>query len=103
MATENRMDLKLLAFERELEFLIGGEWKKGRIYVGELVKATPTRWACHWSISYICPEKGRIYGDDPLDALFGCLRFVGRLIRGSEEDGLVVKWRLDGDHAGFEA
>ena len=35
-----------------------------------------------------------------MDALTQTFDFISSLIRGSEEDGLVVWWRYEGDHAG---
>jgi len=58
-------------------------------------------WACHWSLTHVHPEIGRIYGADPLAALMATLDFVSSLIRGSEADGLVVWWKTQGDHAGL--
>ena len=36
-----------------------------------------------------------------MDALTRAFDFLSSLIRGSEEDGLVVWWRYEGDHAGL--
>jgi hypothetical protein len=35
-----------------------------------------------------------------MDALTQAFDFLSSLIRGSEEDGLVVCWRYEGEHAG---
>jgi hypothetical protein len=89
-------------FTRELQFVIGGERISGELFVGDLqFDAERQRWYCHWSLSYVHPEIGRISGDDPLDALASTFDFISSLIRGSEEDGLTVWWRYEGDHAGL--
>ena len=91
-----------LAFERELTFVIRNERQKGRIFDGnpEWLEQK-NKWACHWSISHIHPELGRMYGLDPLDAFTKTLDFLSSLIRGSEQDGLQIWWREPGDHAGI--
>ncbi|SRR6266550_3978332 len=89
-------------FERELQFMIRGERKTGTLFVGDLrYDSERRRWGCHWSLSFVHPEIGRLFGDDPLDAFVTTLDFVSSLIRGSEQDGLVVWWRYEGDHAGL--
>ena len=89
-------------FRRKLIFHIEGEEKEGELFVGD-VKARPDgTWLCHWSMSYVHPEIGMQVGDDPLDAIYHCIRFIEKLIRGSEEDGLQIRWRFAGDHGGFD-
>jgi hypothetical protein len=87
---------------RPLNFEIQGQIKEGSVRIGDL-EWIPGRcqWACHWSISHIHPEDGRIYGKDPLEALTNALDFVSSLIRGSEADGLGVWWQNRGDHGGL--
>ena len=88
--------------ERELQFRIGGEHSTGRLFVGDLTwHEERQHWTCHWSIAHIHPEIGRLYGPDPLAALTKTLDFLSSLIRGSEEDGLVVWWQSEGDHGGL--
>jgi hypothetical protein len=84
-----------------LTFEIEGKNQKGELFVGKLVQRDDGRWICHWSLSVVHPELGQQFGDDPLDALYQCLRFVEELIKGCEEDGLKVHWRFQGDHCGF--
>ena len=88
--------------ERELHFSVRGEHTMGGLFVGDL-KWVPSKgkWACHWSIAYIHPELGQIYGEDPLDTVVKTLDFLSSLIRGSEADGLEVWWRKSGDHGGI--
>ena len=88
--------------ERELQFRIGGEHSTGKLFVGDLTwQEDRKRWACHWSLAQVHPEVGRLYGADPLDALTATLDFLSSLIRGSEDDGLIVWWQTEGDHAGL--
>jgi hypothetical protein len=88
--------------ERELHFRVGGEHSTGKLTVGGVswVEAKK-KWACEYSLAHINPEGGRIYGTDPLDALSKALDFLSSLIRGSEEDGLIVWWQTEGDHGGL--
>src|SRR5688572_30564230 len=89
-------------FERELTFRIRGVETKGKLKILRLEKVEGrNRWACYWSLAYLHPEEGKIFGDDPLDAFFNCLDFLGNLIRGSEKDGLGVWWQYEGDHCGL--
>src|SRR5881396_1478146 len=91
-----------LRLERELQFRIGGEHSTGKLFVGDLTWHEERRqWACHWSIAHIHPEIGRLYGLDALAALTTTLDFLSSLIRGSEEDGLVIWWQSEGDHGGL--
>ena len=91
-----------LNFQRELTFCIRGETKKGLL---QIFKVRPVegrdRWECHWSLAYVHPEVGRIFGDDPLDAIFQCLDFIGNLITGSQKNGLRVWWQYEGDSCGL--
>lgn len=95
----NIIEFKL---ERNLQFRIGGELSTGKLYVGDLAwQEDKQQWACHWSLAHVHPEIGRVYGADPLSALTTALDFLSILIRGSEDDGLVVWWQTEGDHAGL--
>src|SRR6266705_5802857 len=74
--------------ERQLKFRIGDELSDGHVFVGDILwLEDKKKWACHWSISHIHPEIGRLYGNDPLEALTTSLDFLSSLIRGSEKDG----------------
>ena len=91
-----------LSLRRELQFVIRGERMTGELFVGDLqFDAERQRWYCYWSLSFVHPEIGGMSGDDPMDALIRTFDFLSSLIRGSEEDGLVVWWRYEGDHAGL--
>jgi len=91
-----------ITLERTLSFVIRGEIVTGKLFVGDLEWAEDKQhWICHWSISHIHPEIGRLYGKDPLDAFVKTLDFLSSLIRGSELDGLQVWWFEKGDHAGL--
>jgi hypothetical protein len=88
--------------ERELHYRIKGQPSSGKLFIGDIEYLDASRrWACHWSLAHIHPEIGRIYGADSLEALTRTLDFISSLIRGSEEDGLIVWWQVEGDHAGL--
>jgi hypothetical protein len=88
--------------ERKLRFRMAGELVEGTMSIGDLQwKADKQKWACHWSVPFVHPETGMTYGADPLDALLRAMDFLSVLLRGSEEDGLDVFWREEGDHAGL--
>jgi hypothetical protein len=94
------LELKLC---RELTFRIRGKVSKGSLQIHRISKIeNKDRWACYWSLAYVHPEIGRIFGEDPIDALFQCLDFIGNLIRGSEKDGLGIWWQYEGDHCGLQ-
>lgn len=93
--------MKNIQLSRELTFEINGEQKKGVLRIDGVEQLTETKWACYWSLSYINPERAKIYGADALDALTNCLNFITDLIRGSEEDGLKIWWHCEGDHGGM--
>jgi hypothetical protein len=98
-APPHSIELRLV---RELQFVIDGERKTGELFVGDLqFDPERQRWYCHWSLSFVHPEIGRMSDDDPLDALTCTFDFISSLIRGSEEDGFIVWWRYEGDHAGL--
>jgi hypothetical protein len=91
-----------LSLRRELQFVVRGERMTGELFLGDLqLDSERQRWYCHWSLSFVHPEIGRMSGNDPMDALTQTFDFISSLIRGSEEDGLVVWWRYEGDHAGL--
>lgn len=96
------INLRGFAFRREVSFRIRGEEERGELFVGELEERPDGTWLCHWSLTHVHPERGAQVGDDPLDAIYQCLRFVEELIKGSEQDGLIIWWRFRGDHAGFD-
>jgi hypothetical protein len=88
--------------ERDLHFDLQGHVRLGKLVVGGLEWIQERgQWACHWSVAYVHPEPGRIYGKDPLDAVVKTLDFLSSLVRGSEIDGLKVWWLDQGDHAGL--
>jgi hypothetical protein len=88
--------------ERELHFRIRDEHSTGTMFIGDLVWLQDrNRWACHWSLAHVHPEVGRMYGTDPLEALTNTLDFLSSLIRGSEDDGLILWWQVEGDHGGL--
>ncbi|MGZ4972389.1 MAG: hypothetical protein ACXWDN_06475 [Limisphaerales bacterium] len=95
----NTQDFKL---ERDLHFRIRGQPSTGKLLVGGVSWVEEKKkWACAYSLAHVVPEGGRIYGDDPLDAVSKTLDFLSSLIRGSEDDGLVVWWKVEGDHGGL--
>src|ERR1019366_7234968 len=88
--------------ERKLHFRIAGELVEGTLSVGDVHwKSDKQKWACCWAVSFVHPEVGMTYGADPLDAFLKAMDFLSVLMRGSEEDGLDVFWRSEGDHAGL--
>jgi hypothetical protein len=91
-----------LNLTRTLTFVINGLETTGELQISR-IEFYPKlqKWACYWSLSFIHPEESRIFGNDPLGALFQCLDFIGNLIRGSERDGLDVWWKVPGDHCGL--
>ena len=91
-----------VSFRRDLKFRLRGEIEEGQLFIGDVRKQEDGQWVCYWSLSFVHPELGKHYGNDALDSMYKCIRFVGGLIRGSEEDGLQVWWRFEGDHAGFD-
>lgn len=98
-------DLPGLTFSREMHFRIKGVESLGRLLVGgiEECKSEAKRgfWVCYWSLSNIHPEKGKIYGVDPLDALLNCIQFIIRLIEHHKEVGYEVWWNTEGDVGGL--
>ena len=94
-----QIDFKI---ERELNFRIGGQHVKGKVFVGDIFFQEPNnRWACHWSLSHLHHGVSLIYGKDPLDALINTLDFLATFIRGSEVDGYAIWWQSEGDNAGM--
>ena len=91
-----------LRLERVLHFQLSDQETTGTLFVGDIRwQEEKKKWVCHWSLSNVHPEIGQIYGDDPLDALIKTLDFLSVLIRGSENDGLIVWWQNRNDHAGI--
>lgn len=91
-----------LKLERELYFILRGQPATGHVRLGDIFWMEERgEWACEWSISFINPERTRMYGTDPLDALLRTVDFMTSLIRGSEADGLIVWWKERGDHGGL--
>ena len=88
--------------ERSLKYEIGGKIEQGTLSVGNILWLPERKkWVCEWSISFIHPEIGRLYGDDPLEALTVSLDFLSDLIRGSQRDGLPIWWKTKGDGCGL--
>jgi hypothetical protein len=74
--------------ERRLKFEINGQIEEGTLAVGKITWISERKkWACEWSISFIHPEIGKLFGNDPMEALTLSLDFLSDLIRGSEKDG----------------
>jgi hypothetical protein len=89
-------------FSRNISIRYKGELISGIITVGGIEQLEESeRWKCYYTISMIHPERGHIWGADPLDALSNCLVFLDGLIKGSEEDGLEIWWQHEGDHCGM--
>ena len=88
--------------ERELHFRIRGRPSTGKLVVGGISwLEAKKKWGCEYSLAHVDPEGGCICGADQLDALSKAFDFLSSLIRGSEDDGLVVWWQAEGDHAGL--
>lgn len=95
------MDYGQLTLKRELDIEFEGESRKVELFVGNVIARGDGRWVCHWSLGLVHPDVGKQFGDDPLDAIYQCLRFIEELIKGFEKDGLRARWRFEGDHCGF--
>ena len=99
---DNNLSFPSFRLERELRFKITGELVKGTLSIGDLQwNDDKQKWACHWSVTFVHPETGVTYGADPLDAFLRAMDFLSILMRGSEEDGLDVYWKEEGDHSGL--
>lgn len=102
---KNGIDLKDIGFTRELHFRIRGVESLGLLCIGGIEKCLTEQnnslWLCYWSLSQIHPEKGKIYGVDPLDAFLNCTQFIICLITEHKEAGYEVWWNVEGDHAGL--
>ena len=89
--------------ERQLSFRVRGQLKSGKLCIGGLQKDSRSErdspWICFWSLSEIHPETGNIYGEDPLDALLNCVRFLINLIEKHKSNGIEVWWNREGDLA----
>lgn len=91
-----------LNLTRTLHFRFGGEVVDGELAFKRLeFQREKNRWACVWSLAFVHPEEGRIYGHDALEALTKCIEFVTNLVQHSERDGLIVWWKAEGDHGGL--
>jgi hypothetical protein len=96
------MNILPFKLERELHFRIRGQHSTGKLSVGGISWVEgKKKWACDYSLGHVDPDGGRIYGADPIQALTATLDFLSSLIRGSEDDGLIVWWQVEGDHAGL--
>lgn len=91
-----------LNLHRTINFIVDGKETTGDLRI-DRIEFYPKRqkWACCWSLAFVHPNEGKIFGHDPLAALFECLDFIGNLIRGSERDGLKIWWKVPGDHCGL--
>ncbi len=86
---------------RELQFVIRGERMSGELFVGDLqFDQSGSVGIVTGPFSFVHPEIGRMSGDDLWTLLPQTFDFLSSLIRGSEEDGLIVWWRFERDHAG---
>ena len=91
-----------LNFVRELQFLIRGESRTGKLSIRSLAfSEEKQQWEFHWSLDHLYPETVSFTGDDPLQALTRTLDFAAGFIRGSEKDGFKVQWQYEGDNAGL--
>jgi hypothetical protein len=90
-----------IQLSRTLHFIVNGEVETGLLQIEGVEQLSESKWVCYWSLSYVNPERAKMYGKDPLDALNNCLKFIADLIHGSEEDGLKIWWQVEGDHAGM--
>jgi hypothetical protein len=89
-------------FERELHFDKGSETKTGIVRISGIRQIDNTS-ACEFHIPYLLKQKQRsIYGEDSLQAIMLCLRFVRSVIDTAEQvDGMSIWWTEPGDHGGF--
>lgn len=80
----------------------GGLTTEGDVTIWSLrFDESKAMWACQWSMDIVHPNRANVLGEDPMDAVSLCLRFLGTLIRGHENDGWRIHWLVEGDHGGF--
>jgi len=92
-----------LNFVRELNFVIHGEARRGKLTIRSLTfSEAKQKWECHWSLDHLYPDAVSFTGDDPLQALTRTLDFAAAFIRGSELDGFKIYWQFEQDNAGLE-
>jgi hypothetical protein len=87
---------------RQLHMVIAGAEVNAVVRIGPTEPDNVAGWRCHWAIDHVCLKGGKFRGRDELDAFSRCYKFVNQLLRGSEDDGLVVWWQEPGDHGGFD-
>ena len=86
------MKLQPLPVRRKLHFSFRGKHRTGFVTIGSIFQKSNGVWACRCRIAVILHRAANTYGEDPLQALTLCLKFVRDLIRGSEEDGWEIWW-----------
>jgi len=101
---KNNLELNI---DRPLHFVINGRRSLGKITLGTLRKKPQKGdlgecWGCLCSISHISPKPREVCGEDPLDALLNCARFLKGLIVGHKDLGYKVYWLSEGDDGGLD-
>ena len=93
-----------LEFVRHLNFRIGGKLREGKLVIHRIkrMEGDSECWACHWFLTDFSPEDAKTYGDDPLDALLNCVRFISSLIDTEKKRGNAIWWKQEDDRAGLE-
>lgn len=100
-----KRDTSETAFElvRDVHIRVRGRHRRGKLVIGAPKrkphngKLAPT-WACSYAITGIDDVGTEICGEDPLDALVNCLRFVRKLIEKHKSIGYEVWWLEEGDN-----
>jgi hypothetical protein len=88
-------------YKRSLNIVVEGETHSTTLYIVKLEQISDGQWACYWTMEFVQPQEARIYGDDPLQALYRCINFIEDLIKGLNKIGKTIWWTYDGDCGGF--
>jgi hypothetical protein len=93
-----------LGIARDLKLRIGGQLRQGRLAIHSIKKldGEDECWACHWFLTDLSPQDARTFGDDPLDALLNCVRFISSVIDNEMKHGNAIWWKQEDDKAGLE-
>jgi len=88
-------------FSRNIHYVVDGKEYRGVLSIGPIEEIGPEKCYCNFSIPHFHDSGGRICGLDPIDALQNCICFLGKLIRGLEQDGHILWWDERGDNCGI--
>jgi hypothetical protein len=95
-----------MKFTRKLNVRIRGRDVHGEITISPPklkpgTKAYAPAWVCLCTVTPIDKSPSEICGEDPLDAVLNCIRFIARLIEKHKPLGYRVWWLHNGDDGGF--